>query len=212
MAGWATPDAVGGRLVLTEERTFQERTSSCAVIFIALIGGGMSLAFTLGAIFIVQSTQGAILGAIATLVFLGMPAAIWYLSTSYTIVCRPDGFAVARTNRRRGNTADEYRWDEVTGTRYREVRRSGRSGGDLDRVTGYFSVDTERGEAFSVSERMRRFGELIETVNEMTPHLPYIWTRQTGGAASIGPVTLGRNAYRQIPRDAAAAPDRGAAT
>ena len=191
-------------MVLTGERTFQERTSACAVIVIALIGGGMSLAWTAGAILIAQSTQGALLGVLGMLVFFGMPAAIWYFSTSYTIVCRPDGFAVSRKNRRRGDTSDEYRWDEVTRTRYHELRSSG--GRDRNRVTGYFAVETERGEAFSVSERMRHFGELIETVNEMTPHLPYVWVRQVGGVASIGPITLGRDAYRQVPRDETSAP------
>ncbi len=195
-------------MVLTEERTFQERTSSCAIVVIALIGGGMSLAWTVGALLIAQSTQGALFGVLGMLVFFGMPAAIWYFSTSYTIVCRPDGFAVSRQSRRRGSSADDYRWDEVTATRYFERRSRGTSG-DGDRTTGYFSVETERGQAFSVSERMRRFGELIETVNEMTPHLPYTWSRQVGGTASIGPITLGRNAYRQVPRDATPAPDPG---
>ena len=83
----------------------------------------------------------------------------------------------------------------MTETKYYELR-----GGRDTRTLGYFEAHTDQGQAFRVNNQMRRFGELIELFNEMTPGLPYVWKKQGGFTIQIGALSTGRLAYERVDR------------
>ena len=109
-------------------------------------------------------------------VFLGVVLffSILYLSSDTTVTCHDTGFTVNVVSKKKGTSIQEYKWEEVTETKY-FVKDGGDDGAD----TRYFLVNTEKGTAFKLAS-MKGFDELISIINEKTPHLPYTWIKKRG--------------------------------
>jgi hypothetical protein len=139
------------------------------------------------------------LGFGAIFLFGGISAAI-KLHWNYvrqTINCTPAGFSVLSESKRRGARRDDYRWDEVIGTQYEEVRR--RSSKRI-RIDEYFSVETGRGRAFKVDDNQSGFNELITVFNEQTPQVPYVWIPDDSFANSMLRIVTRETRYTKTPR------------
>ena len=169
------------------KREYKRAFPTCALVFVGFVLGIMGLVFLL--LFPAIGVP-LLLGAI------GIPFLIRYLFANYVITCGPEGFSVTTESKRAGREHNEYRWDEVTATNYEEYEGTR----DNPRRLKYFSVDTARGQAFRVDDKITQFADLINTFNYSTLHLPYIWQPQTGVNIRIGAVSAGRNAYHKVLR------------
>jgi hypothetical protein len=162
-------------------------------VVLAASGGNVSPVFFIG----------FLVGPLLLLLAVGAPLAMGYFGTNTRIVCGEEGFSITTESKRAGKQHSEYRWDEVTGTDYDESTfRSSQSG---TQTTRFFTVETARGRAFQVTQKIRGFQDLIQLFNQMTPHLPYTWEKQTGFNVSIGSVSAGRHAFRKVARSEASA-------
>ena len=138
------------------------------------------------------------LGIFALCLGAGYPIHMHWNHTSETINCAPGGFSVTSENKRRGTRREEYRWEEVTGTNYEEVRH--RNHGKT-RVFNYFSVETPRGQAFKAGQYQGDFEELIAVFNERAPNLPYLWTRAEASLANnLMSMMTSIPTYSKVPR------------
>lgn len=116
----------------------------------------------------------------------------------HTINCTPAGFTVLKESKRRGARREEYRWAEVTGTKYEFTLTRGRKG--RKRIAGFFSAQTIRGPAFKIDKSQSDFDELITVFNEQTSHLPYIWTRDSAFTDRVVWASSAKPEYNKIPR------------
>lgn len=174
------------------QREYVLKTSNFFPIFFASVAGIIGLAFLFVKPWI---------GALALLGAVVIPLVVWYFQTSWRIVCGPAGFSVDSSSRRLGARHGDYRWSDVTATRFEEFHHthSDNNPGTLR----YFSADTAQGQAFRVKNTLRGFVDLIEVFNTMTVQLPYEWKPQAGFQITVGNVSAGRASYHQVPRNPA---------
>ncbi len=172
------------------QRVYQRKMHGCVYFFVAGVFGFIGLIFLL---------FFPIIGVLCLLGAVGVPLLIRYLFTSFNIVCTQEGFTVSTQSKRAGSKQEQYTWGEVTGTDYDEFHSRG-TGSNPSTTTGYFAVQTTRGQAFRVDQKISKFADLINVFNHMTPQLPYIWEQQGGFSVSIGAVSTHRAAYRKAPR------------
>ena len=143
-------------------------------------------------------------GAAGLLVLLAgivVPGLIWYLGKTVTITCHDQGFVVRTESRKDGTSVAEYGWHEVTATNYYEKSRRDAEG--YSSTTRHFEVETVRGKAFNVTNKLRNMPELIQVFNSMAPQVPYVWQPRTGFTIQLGPATVSRGAYCSVPREQA---------
>lgn len=137
-------------------------------------------------------------GAVSLFGGIGSAIQLYWNGVRHTINCTPAGFSVLRESKRRGTRREEYRWGEVTGTKYEYTLR--RRKGGLKRIVGSFSVETSRGRAFRVDQSQSDFHELVAVCNEQTAHLPYIWGRDSNFAETVMWAGSAKPEYNRIPR------------
>jgi hypothetical protein len=164
--------------------------------------GFLSLCYGIGAVLLGATFQSKLfpLGFGASFLFAGISCVIqmhWNY-VRHTIQCTPAGFSVVRESKRRGARREEYRWGEVTGTKY-EYTLSRRRKGQKS-IAGFFSVQTSRGPAFKVDQSQSDFHELITVFNEQTSHLPYIWARDSSFTNYVVWASSAKPEYNKIPR------------
>ena len=145
------------------------------------------------------------IGLLAILAAIGLPLAIWYLGTTYKIVCDERGISVDSASKRAGAKHQQVRWDEITQTRYFEIR------GDRQdrRATQYFEGYKGDERLFKVGQGLKGFHDLIETFNSLATKVPYVWQKQAGFSAGIGVISVGRSAYVQVNRGQAVSSHSG---
>lgn len=187
------------------ERRFEQKTSVGLMIVLGVVFFGVgSIAGLLGGAVLLGGSSAGLLFLAIGLLFMalgvGIPLGSWFLGSSHTLVCTPEGFTYTRASRRAGSHRSGHRWAEVTETRYSEPGAA-----INDRTVGYFTVHTLAGQAFSLSSRMRGFREMIELFNSCSP-LPYVWQEQLGFNVGIGPVSARRSRYARVARPERAAP------
>lgn len=146
------------------------------------------------------------LGLGAGFLFIGITCLI-QLHWNYvrqTIHCAPAAFSVLSESKRRGTRREEYRWGEVTSTKYEHTLR--RQKGGSKRIVGSFRAETSRGRAFEVDHNQSDFQELVTVFNEQTSHLPYIWARDSNFAGTVMWASSAKPEYNKIPRPPQAIP------
>lgn len=169
-------------------REYKDTTPNWLPLLLGGVFGAIGffvLCYGIGSILLGATFQAKLLplGLGAGFLFMGIACVIqlhWNY-VRYSIECTTAGFSVLSESKRRGARHEEYRWNEVTGTSYEEVRKRS---GKHRRTTQYFSVDTTRGRAFKVNDHQSGFDELVAVFNEQTPHLPYVWAAENGSFAN----------------------------
>jgi hypothetical protein len=146
-------------------REFSNNNASKSII-IGIIFGIVGVGFTFFSLWV-----GLIIIIFAIVLFLLMKN----FASDIVVVCHDQGFTVKVTNKRKGNSVQDYGWSDVTETLYFERE----SGGEDSTTTRYFQVSTVSGVAFNLYE-MKHFEQLIQLFNENTPHLPYYWEKPKG--------------------------------
>ena len=147
------------------QREFSNNNASKSWI-ISSIFGVVGIGFMLFSVWI-----GSIIIVFAIVIFLLMKN----LASDIQVVCHNEGFTVKVTNKRKGNTIQDYLWKDVTETVYYEKE----SGGEDSTTTRYFKICTESGVAFNLYQ-MKHFDQLVQIFNDNTPHLPYYWEKPKG--------------------------------
>ncbi|WML46731.1 hypothetical protein RCG23_13875 [Neobacillus sp. PS3-34] len=111
--------------------------------------------------------------------FIAIGVIVFFLIRTFmnntTVTIHDQGFSVKEGNKRKGTAVKEYKWSDVVATSYYEED----SGGEDSDTTSFFQVSTNEGVAFDL-QKMKGFNELIELVNQNTPHLPYYWAKPQG--------------------------------
>ena len=191
------------------QRHYAAHGSTAGAVVFTIIG---VVFFMMGSLFAVGGFMGwhaagaplfAGVGSLFAVLGLVLPCFAIYTyrhGKDLDIYCQPGGFTVQTKSRSAGVQEERYAWRDVIATEYTEQRyRSSNQHGR--RTTGYFAVQTARGPAFTVTDSMGQFPDMINVFNQLTPQLPYVWSQQVGFNFSIGSIGH-RLAYAQTPRNA----------
>lgn len=128
---------------------------------------------------------------IGLIAFLAVAAAIGagaYLAfrPSITLICTPDDFTLVHRNAREVFYLQSHPWRDLIAARYEEtVHRNHRRGRVTETRTRSFAIDLSDGYGVTFSENTLGFRDLIATVGEMTPHIPYLWVPAQGAVGRV---------------------------
>ena len=141
---------------------------SMAVLFfvVGLFGeGGLSKTYVIACL--ILSVGGPLLMTLLTWLFIS-------LMTTRRVSCDLAGCEVATVGRRRVYDSKRFYWSEIIGTRIvTQIHGSGSESWE----SVHFFVDVKGAEVELLRKQnsTKDFHALIATVNQMTPHLPYVW-------------------------------------
>jgi hypothetical protein len=116
-------------------------------------------------------TIHVLLGSLALLSAVIAFILFFYYGTDTTVICNEKGFTVKNESRAKGKSHHEYRWEEVTQTKYYDNESE-----EDHLTTRRILVKTASGPGFNLYA-MKGFDELIAIFNQKTNHLPYVWKK-----------------------------------
>ncbi|MDF2790431.1 MAG: hypothetical protein K0S80_3532 [Neobacillus sp.] len=116
-------------------------------------------------------TIHVLLGSLALLSAVIAFILFFYYGTDTTLICNEKGFTVKRQSRAKGKSLQEYRWEEVTQTKYYDNESE-----EDHLTTRRILVKTASGPGFNLYAK-KGFDELIAIFNQKTNHLPYVWKK-----------------------------------
>ena len=161
---------------MTGSQTFRDDMTTMS-LYIS-IGIGIASAVLFLSLRVPSILVLAISGGLTIIFALGLLVPFSFMTTR-TVTCDRSACEVKTKSRWRDFGSQRFRWDDVTATRIVVQEHQGYTRGSQTwySVHLFVAVNGNEVELLRKQAMTKDFAELVATVNQLTPHLPYTWIK-----------------------------------